>query len=203
MRSSTIFQIIILISLIFGCAKSGIYMVPIQYPSLKKFSSLHEKIGSTVAIPPSKDERPDTIYIGRQIPIQGVSSYYKSDPFPLENAITQTVSTLLSGHGIKTISIPYWDGNPESLKGIKADSVLMIEIKKFWTESKSHLFYTEFKTSMQFVFHLGIKKETKVVKRNFEAEKEGVYWRLDPEMVGDIINEILGEILNSFFLNPY
>jgi uncharacterized lipoprotein YajG len=92
---------------------------------------------------------------------------------------------------------------PESLKNIEADSVLMVEIKKFWTEGKSSLFGTKVKTSIQLLIHLGVKKEGKVFTRNVEVEKEMTVARLTPEKVEHMINETLTEIFDSFFSDPF
>jgi hypothetical protein len=36
---------------------------------------------------------------------RGISSYFKSDPFPLEKAIGQSISNIISRHGVKTTFI--------------------------------------------------------------------------------------------------
>jgi hypothetical protein len=170
---------------------------------MKEFPSLQQKIGSTLAIAPFKDERPETLYVGIHTPLQGISSYFKSDPFPLEKAITESLSSALSRYGVKTISILDWDGKPGSLKNMEADSILMIEIKRFWTEGKGAPFRTNAKTLIQFVIHLGVKKEEKVFSRNVEVEKEMTVNRLTPERVEETMNRILTDIFDSFFSNPY
>ena len=140
---------------------------------------------------PFKDERSDTLYIGVHTNLQGDSSYFKSHPFPLEKAIKESLSDALSRYGVKTIPIPNWDGKPESLKNMETDSVLMIEIKRFWTEGKASAFRTTMKTTVQFVIHLGVKKEGKVFTRNVEVEKEMTVARSTPEKVETMINQIL------------
>lgn len=197
------FFIILVMIFSLACAKVGTYSVYIQYQSLKKFINLKEKIGSKIAIAPLNDERPDTIYIGKYIPPQGVSSYLKSDPFPLEKAISDSLSKVLHQNGIKAFPISSWDKRPESLKTIDADSVLMIDIKKFWTEGKRSYLRTEFKTSIHFVIHLGVKEEGKVFSRNIMVEREEGFWRFDPEKLEEAFNKLLTEIFDSFFSNPY
>ncbi len=200
-------RFLILLSLgifIFGCAKAGTYSLSLRYQPLKEFSSLQAKIGSTLAMAPFKDERPDTLYIGVHTNIQGDSNYYfKSSPFPLEKAIKESLSDVLSRYGVKIISIPNWDGRPESLKDMDADSVLMIEIKRFWTEGKALPFKTNVRTMVQLVIHLGVKKEGKVFTRNVEVEKEMTMARSTPQKVEAIINQILTDIFDSYLSNPY
>jgi hypothetical protein len=188
---------------ILSCTKVGTYPISLRYQPMKEFPSLQQKIGSTLAIVPLKDERPDTLYIGIHTPLQGISSCFKSDPFPLEKAITDSLSPILSRFGVKAIAISNWDGKPESLKGMETDSVLMIEIKRFWTEGKASLFWTNVKTSIHFILHLGVKKEGKVFTRNVEVEKEVTLARLTPEKVEEIFNQILTDIFDSYFSNPY
>jgi len=189
--------------LIVSCAKGGTYSLSLRYQPMKEIPSLQQKMGSTLALAPFRDERPETLYVGVHTPLQGISSYFKSDPFPLEKAITESLSSTLSRYGVKTISISNWDGKPESLKNVEVDSILMIEIKRFWIEGKASPFRTHAKTSAQFVIHLGVKKEGKVFTRNVEVEKEMTVNRLTPERVEETMNRILTDIFDSFFSNPY
>ena len=59
------------------------------------------------------------------------------------------------------------------------------------------------KTSIHFVIHLGVKKEGKVFTKNVEVEKEATLPRLTPEGMEKTLNEILTDIFDSFFSNPY
>ena len=189
--------------LVFGCAKARIYSLYLRYQPARDLSSLQQKIGPTLGIAPFKDEQPETLYIGIHTPFRGVSSYFKSDPFPLERAIKESLVEVLSSKGVKTVPISSWDGKPESLKTNEADSILMIEIKKFWTEGKATPFKTDVKISIHFVIHLGVKKEGKVFTKNVTAEKEMTTFRLSPEKVEQTLNEILTEIFDVFLSDPY
>jgi len=184
-------------------AEAGTYFLNLRYQSLKELSSLQTKIGSTLAMAPFKDERPETLYIGFHTNLQGDSSYFKSHPIPLERAIQESLSGSLSRYGVKAIPISDWDGKPESLKNMDADSVLMIEIKRFWTEGKASLFRTHIKTAVKFVIHLGVKKEGMVFTRNMEIEKEMTVARSTPDKVETMINQMLTDIFDSYFSNPY
>ena len=186
-----------------SCAKAGTYSLYLRYQPIKEFASLQKKIGSTLAIAPFKDERSDTLYIGIHTPLWGGSSYFKTDPFPLEKAIKDSLSEPLSRYGVKTTPIPNWDGEPESLKNMETDSVLMIKIKRFWIEGRAAPFRTYAKTFIHFVIHLGVKKEGKVFTKNVEVEKEETLPRLTPEGMEGMINQILTNIFDSFFSNPY
>jgi hypothetical protein len=195
--------IVFLCFFILGCAKARTYSLYLRYQPSRDFPSLQQKIGSTLGIVPFKDERSETLYIGIHTPLQGTSSYFKSDPFPLERAIMNSLTEVLSLQGVKTVPISSWDGRPESLKTMETDSVLMIEIKKFWTEGRAVPFKTNVKMSIHFVIHLGVKKEGKVFTKNVTVEKEMTVFRLAPEKVEQTVNEILAEIFDSFFSNPY
>ena len=188
---------------VLGCAKIGTHSLYLRYQPVKEFPSLQQKVGSTLAIAPFKDERTDTLYIGVHTNLQGDSSYFKSHPFPLEKAIKESLSGALSRYGVKTVSFANWDGKPESLKNMETDSVMMIEIKRFWTEGKAYTFRTIVKTTVQCVIHLGVKKEGKVFTRNVEVEKEMTVARSTPEKVEAMINQILTDIFDSYFSNPY
>jgi len=200
------FRWLLILSLVFlalDCAEAGTYSLNIRYQPAKEFPSLQQKIGTTLAMAPFKDERTDTLRIGAHASFQGDFSYFRSDPFPLERAIQESLSSVFSRYGVKTIPIPSWDGEPESLKNLEADSVLMIEIKRFWTDGKGAPFKTNVKTVVQLVIHLGVKKEGKVFTRNVEAEREMTVPRSTPERVEVMINGILTEIFDNYFSNPY
>jgi len=203
MKSIRFLTLIFLGIFAFGCAMAGTYSLSLRYQPLKEFSSLQTKIGPTLAMAPFKDERPDTLYVGVHTNLHGDSNYFKSYPFPLEKAIKESLSDVLFRNGVKVISIPNWDGNPESLKDIDADSVLMIEIKRFWTEGKASPFRTNIKTTVQLVVHLGMRKEGKVYTRNVGVEKEVTAARSTPQRVEMIMNQILTDIFDSYFSNPY
>jgi hypothetical protein len=188
---------------ILSCAKAGTYSLSLKYQPAKEFPSLQQKVGPTLGIAPFRDERTDTLYIGIHTPLRGVSSHFKSDPFPLEKAIMDSLSKALSRYGVKVVAVSNWDGRPESLRGMEVDSVLMIEIKKFWTEGRASLFRTSAQTVVHFVIHLGVKKEGRVFIRNVEVEREVTVSRLTPERVEQTVNQILTDIFDSFFSNPY
>ena len=188
---------------VLGCAKTGTHSLYLRYQPVKEFSFPQQKIGSTLAIAPFKDERPETLYIGVHTNLQGDSNYFKSQPFPLEKAIRESLSEALSRFGVRTVPIPNWDGKPESLKNMETDSVLMIEIKRFWTEGKASAFRTTVKATVQFVIHLGVKKEGKVYIRNVGVEKEVTEARSTPEKLEAMINQILTDVFDSYFSNPY
>ncbi len=188
---------------VLGCAKVGTYSLSLRYQPVKEFSSLQTKMGSRLGMAPIKDERPETLYIGVHTNLQGDSSYFKSDPFPLEKAIKDSLSDALSRYGIKTVPIPSWDGKPESLKDMEIDSVLMIEIKRFWTEGRASAFRTTIKTVVRFVIHFGVKNEGKVYTRNVEMEKEITEARATPEKMEAMINQMLADVFDAYFSNPY
>jgi hypothetical protein len=189
--------------LVLDGAEAGTYSLNLRYQPGKEFPSLQQKIGPILAMAPFKDERPDTLYIGAHTNFQGDSSHFRSHPFPLERAIKESLSDALSRDGVKTIPIPSWDGQPESLKNVEADSVLMIEIKRFWTDGRASLFKTNVKTVVHFVIHLGVKKEGKVFTRNVEVEKEMTVARSTPERVETMMNQTLAGIFDTYFSNPY
>lgn len=195
-------SIFLFISILFGCARGGTHLVRIQYQPLQDLSSLSDKLGPTLALAPFKDDRPDQLYIGIHTPYGGPFSYFKSDPFPLKEALRNSLSQTLSRLGVTIVSISAWDGRPESLKEVEADSALMIEIKRFWVEGRAEAFRTKVRTSIRLVLHLGVKKEGKVFTKNVEVEKEGTYARLTPERVETLVNQALIEIFDSYFAHP-
>jgi hypothetical protein len=203
MKSIRCLFIITLAFFVLGCAKAGTHFLFLRYQSLKEFPSLQTKMGSTLSMAPFKDERPGTLYIGSHTNLQGGINYFKSDPFPLEKAMMESLSNVLSHRGVKIITVSHWDGKPESLQNMEADSVLMIEIKKFWVEGKARSFRTELKSMIHFVIHLGVKREGRVFTRNVEVEKEITFPRLTPERMEQTVNEILSDIFDNFFSNPY
>lgn len=205
MRSKSFFIIlIVMIGFTFlGCAVGGIFPIPLKYQPQKEFPSLQQRLGSVVGIAPTKDERSETQYIGHHTSFRGISSYFKSDPFPLGRVIEESIRNVASCYGIKVIPILTWDGKPGSLKNIEADSILMIEIQKFWIEGKALTFRTEVKSSIYFNVHLGVKKEGKVYSRKIYMDRELKVAGLTPEKVENIMNQILNDIFDHYFSNPY
>ena len=186
-----------------GCATGGTFPIHLKYQPGREFPSLQERLGSTLGIAPFKDERSDTLYIGHHTSFRGISSYFKSDPFPLEKAIEESISNIISRHGVKTTPISNWDGKPESLKNMETDSVLMIQIKRFWTEGRAAAFRTNVNTSIYLTIHLGVKKEGKIFSKKVYVNKEITLARLTPDRVEQMINQTLTEIFDSFFSEPY
>jgi len=185
------------------CAEAYTFSLPLRYQPMKEFPSLQQKFGSTLGIAPFKDERQEKFHIGVHIPVRGLTTHFESNPSPLEKALQESLSNALSRVGMKVVSIANWDGTPESLKNIDTDSILMIEIKKFWTEGRASLFGTTIKTTVQLVIHLGVKHEGKVFTKNAAIEKEMTVPRSTPERVEAIINEILTDIFDAYFSSPY
>ena len=200
-----VLSLLVLFLIIFAidCAEAKTYSLPLRYQPMKGFPSLQQKFGSTLGIAPFKDERQEKSYIGVHIPLRGLPTHFESNPVPLEKALQEALSDALSRLGLKVVSVSNWDGTPESLKNIDTDSVLTIEIKKFWTEGMGSLFRTNIKTTVQLVIHLGVKNEGKVFTRNADVEKEITVSRSTPERVEAIINEILSDIFDAFFSSPY
>ena len=186
-----------------NCAEAKTYSLSLQYQPMKGFPSLQQKFGSTIGIAPFKDERQEKSYIGVHIPFQGLMTHFESNPFPLEKGLQESLINALSRVGMKVVSVSNWDGLPGSLKDIDTDSVLMIEIKKFWTEGQASLFNTNIKTKIQLTIHLGVKKEGAVFTKNNEIEKEMTVSRSTPARVETIINQILSDIFDAFLSSPY
>jgi hypothetical protein len=200
-----ILSLLVLFFIIFAldCAETEAYSLSLRYQPMREFPSLNQKFGSTVGIAPFKDERQEKSYIGVHFPVRGLTTHFESNPSPLEKALQESLSNALSRSGMKVVSIANWDGTPESLKNIDTDSILMIEIKKFWTEGRASLFGTTIKTTVQLVIHLGVKREGKVFTRNADIEKEITVPRSTPERVEAIFNQILTDILDPYFSSPY
>ena len=175
----------------------------IRYQSVRQFPSLQEKIGSILGIAPFKDDRSDKLYVGRQTSFQKVSNYFKTEPLPLEKAISDSLSKAISRSGAKTVPIHNWDGKAESLKNMEADSILTMEIERFWTEGITAGRGTKAITSIYLVIHLGVKKEGKVFTRNVYVMKERTVPALTPDEVEQTLNQNLDRTLDDFLSNPY
>jgi hypothetical protein len=203
MKSMRWLPILLLGCILLGCSRGGTYRLYLRYDPAKDFPALQEKIGMNLAVPPFKDERFDTRNIGYLAPLAGSYIYYRSEPFPLERAIRDSLSDLLSPRGIKTVPVPGWNGQPDSLKGLQADSILMVEIKKFWIEGNATLLGTDIKASVSLVIQLGVKKEGKVFTRSIDLERNMKDIRLSPPQAQKILNQMITEIFDNYFSNPY
>jgi len=195
--------VLFFIIFVVDCAEANTYSIPLRYQPMKEFPSLRQKFGSTLSVAPFKDERQEKSFIGVHFPVRGSTTYFESNPSPLEKALQESLSNALSKFGMKIVPISNWDKTPESLKNIDTDSILMIEIKKFWTEGRASLFGTTIKTTVQLVIHLGVKHEGKVFMRNADIEREITVPRSTPERVEAIFNQILTDIFDAYFSSPY
>jgi hypothetical protein len=175
----------------------------VRYQSVRKFPSLQKKIGSILGIAPFKDDRSDKLYVGHQTSSQRVSNYFKNEPLPLEKTISDSLSEAISRSGVKIVPIHNWDGKAESLKNVEADSILTMEIKRFWTEGITSGRGTKVITSIYLVIHLGVKKEGKVFSRNVYVMKERTVPVLTPDEVEQTLNRNLSRTLDDFLSNPY
>jgi hypothetical protein len=188
---------------LFSCGGGVTYPLYLRYQPSKEFSGLQQKMGSTLAMAAFKDERRERFYIGTHTPLQGSPHHFKSSPVPLEEAIQDSLIQALSRQGIKTVPFRDWDGKPESLKDLETDSILQVQIKEFWTQGRATAVGTRIKTSIQLVIHLGVRQERKVYTRNVNVEKEVTVPRSTPDRVEEIINQMLADIFDSYFSNPY
>ena len=211
-KSFNWFQIFLFCFFIPSFARAGTYPGPylpqeethsinIRYQSAKRFPSLQKKVGLTMGVASVKDTSHGS-YVGHYV-YQRVSNYLRSEPFPLDNAIRDSLLQFLSLHGIKTVPISNWDGKKESLQNIAADSILMIEIMRFWAEGMVSARGTNVNTSIYLVIRLGVKKEHRVFTRNLYTIKESSIVGLTPTGVEQVINQALTEILDTFFSDPY
>ena len=186
-----------------GCSQGGTYRLYLRYQPAREFLALQEKIGLNLAIAPFKDQRPEPSYVGLLVPLAGNYTYYKSDPSPLENAMKDSLARVLSTYGIKQVPATDWSGTPDSLAGLEADSIFMMEIKKFWIEGKAGILGTDIKASIALILHLGVKKEGKVYTRTIDLERKTKDTRLTPGLAEQTMNGMLTEIFDSYFSNPY
>ena len=180
------------------------YPTNIRYQSSwEEFPSLRNKIGSIIGIAPFRDDRSEKLYVGHQSGLRSVSNYFKSEPFPLEKAISDSLSQAVSRLGMKTVPIHDWDGKAESLKSMGVDSVLAIEITRFWTEGMAAGNATKVITSVYLTIRLGVKKEGRVFTKRAYVMKERTIPTLTPEEVERTLNRNLAGILDDFLFNPY
>jgi hypothetical protein len=179
--------------------KQEIYSINIRYQDAKQFPSLDEKVGLTIAVAPFSDSRRGRQYIGHQISTRRISSYFISEPPPLEKAISEFFFEALSNCGIKPILVPSWDGKPGTLKDLETDSILKINIRRFWIEVAPVGRRARVNTSVYFDMFLGVKKEDRVFTQNMYTGKEMMDYNFTPERLEQFINRTLGNIFEDFF----
>jgi hypothetical protein len=118
--------------------------------------------------------------LGLHEPLAGSYTYFKSDPSPLEKAIHDSLLRVLPPYGVKVVSVPSWDGSPESLASLETDSILFIEIKKFWIEGHASLTGTKVRVQPH-CLSFRCEKGRKVFTRNVELEREVTLARFTAE----------------------
>jgi len=179
------------------------HSIHIRYEPQKPFPLLQEQVGPVMGMGSIKDIRTHRQRIGHSLSSGMVSSHFKSDPFPLEKAILESLSATLPRFGVKFIPVSDWDGRAETLKEQGSDSILKIDIQRFWTEGRVARGTNVVNTSIYLIFQLGVKKQNRVFKRNFYIIKEKTISEFTPEEVEQTINHVLTEIFDDFFSNPY
>jgi hypothetical protein len=206
MKSCRWFLILCLGFIVLSCSVGGgTYSLYLRYDPVRDFPALQQKLGSTVGLAPFKDERSEPLYVGTYVPNQGVSSYFQSEPAPLEKAISDSISQVLSRQGVKTVPVSDWNGQPDALRNMETDSILSLKIRRFRTEAKGSLFKTEVVSKVSFIVFLGVKKEGKVFTRTIEFEKEMSFpnWKWGRDRMEEIISQNLRDVFDEFFSNPY
>jgi len=179
--------------------KQEIYTINIRYQDAKQFPSLNQNIGQTIAFAPFSDSRRGRQYIGHQMSARKIPSYFISEPLPLENAISEFFFEALSNSGIRPILVPSWDGKSGMLKDLETDSILKINIRRFWIEAAPAGRRTRVNTSVYFDIFLGVKKENRVFTQNMYIGKEMMDDNFTPERLEQFINRTLGDIFEDFF----
>jgi len=194
---------VIMGALTFSCASPGTFSLPLGYQSTREIPSLGSKFGSSLGLAPFKDRRPEKLYIGIHTPYTGMPNHFRSDPFPLEKALQEAIGEGLSRRDVKVVRVSEWDRSPESMKGLETDSVLAMDIDRFWIEGTASLFRTNVKTFVQLAIHLGVKKEGQVYTKRVEFERETTVASLKPEKAQEMINQVISEGLDTYLMNPY
>jgi hypothetical protein len=129
--------------------------------------------------------------------------YLQSDPLALKEALRETLSGALGRCGLETVSVPTWDGKADSLSNIETDSVLVVDIKRFWGEGVSATLgrstSTKMYMSIYLTMRLGVKREGRVFTSYVFGGKEMSLTQGVPERIEETMNQILGEGLDACF----
>jgi hypothetical protein len=177
--------------------KQETYSIHIRYQDARQIPSLDPNLGLTVAVAPFSDSRRGWDYIGRHTS-RRISGFFKSEPFPLEQAIREFFFAAFSDSGIHSIFVPSWDGKPETLPEVAADSILRINIRRFWIETELVRRATRVKTWVYFDTFLGVKKENRVFTQNLYLRKEMMDENFTPERLEQFINRTLSNVFDDF-----
>jgi hypothetical protein len=184
-----------------GSGRAGTQIVPIRYQPVGKLFFLLKKTGSTLAVCPFKDKRPDQHHIGHSISDRHVTTYFESAPSPLERAMREVLAQSFSRSGLRIVPILNWDGVQESLNSIETDSALKVDIERFWIEGRVIPRGINLSASIDLTFHLGLKKEGKMLTQRAYSSKQRTFTQWRPESAELMINQALTEILDAFFFS--
>jgi hypothetical protein len=178
-----------------------VHSLRIEYLSLREFPSLQQQVGLTVGIAPVKDGRRGRRHIGHYS-FGGVSNYFKSEPFPLEVAIRDVLSEALSRFRIKTVPVSNWDRKKESLKDTETDSILSVQIERFWAEGRANP-TPKLQMTLYLTFYLGVKKEGSVYTKRVYLGTNETVTGFTPERMERAVRQALTNVFESFFSDPY
>jgi hypothetical protein len=180
-----------------------IHPIRLWYQTENPLPDLTHVLGGTAGIAPLKDIRRNRRYIGHSVSARGVEAYFKSDPVPLKRALYGCLSDALSSRGVEVVSSANWDGTVEMLKDMEVDSIIQVDIRRFWTEGRSWGRNPILDTSIYLSVRVAVKSEKSVYTRNLYMIKEGSFRELTPADVEQAFNRALRELLDDFLSNPY
>jgi hypothetical protein len=205
MRITVALRILVPFLLLLLCreAMSETSSISLRYEPAIPFPDLQEKLGMTLGLAPFQDKRQRPLCVGHHTPLRGSTLYLQNDPFPLEDAIEEALAQALPRYEVNTVPVSDWDGQADSLPLMEVDSILLIEIRKYWVGAWAISRRTKVKASIAITLHLGVKKEKKVFTSHIFAIKETTLLRWTPRAAEETLNEILAEVLDSFLANPY
>ena len=194
MKAKWIYPLVLLLSL-WGCAGGRTFWMDIRYipgPLVEKAER-----GEVVAVNAFRDIRGDRERLGDWARPRGrVDTFMASKP--VDQAITEAVSSYFLSRGYRVVPHMGWDLKPESLSRIPADLVVggeVIHLKsEAWTTVR-----TKVKVHLQLRIHVGRVTEGKVLSQKMEISKEIIGVTSSPERIEETLNKELSEAIDRVF----
>ncbi|MFH1625535.1 MAG: hypothetical protein ABID54_10345 [Pseudomonadota bacterium] len=190
--------LVLVILSVVGCAGGRIYLVNLKYlPEKTTGQAIRRDKPLTVGVQTFEDLRTKKDDVGRRVRLQGQVDVFRSDPVPINEAVTQAVRDYLKSRGYRVVDIQNWDLSPEGLSAIPENIHRVIggKVEALWTEAESFLTHTKIKSRVKLLVCIGKVEKRKVITREVESTPEMTEILFSPGTVGKSLNETTIQVI--------
>lgn len=200
-KTPIFFVILSLIPVLFGCAKSRIYLMDVGYISEEKAPPTSKLVG----ICPFEDMRKEKETLGIRHRSREKMDLFKLEGISLSESVTQAVEDYFVERGFEVTDCKGWDRSAEGLALLPKDLFLVVEgrIDAFKVEARSGTAVTDTHYIVKMNAFIGQVDKGTVVIRTIESAPNTKKMGFDPDEVKAQLNGILTEVIQKLFGGTY